>query len=379
MQNKDLGFDKENIVVLDEMFSRLWLKFNREWTPQEMTIQLTRFKQELLKNPNVIDASYARSVQGSSRVGYDSYQVRVEGDSPEKISTINTTAIDYNYLNVFGLEMIAGRNFRKTSTFPETVEGIILNERAVKYLGFKNPVGKHIYIKNWQDLITNEEGELQWVKKETQFPIIGVFKDFHTHNLYSPIRPTMYMPLYKGSYMSGRMAVKFFPGNISKNISFLKKTWNEFGAIRPLKFSFFDQDLDTMYKKEKRLAQIFAFFSILAIFIACLGIFGLSVLTIANRTKEIGIRKVNGATSNEIMYMLNKEFVKRVIISFIIACPIVYYFIYKWLENFAYRTSLSWWVFALAGAMALIIVLLTVSWQSFKASIQNPVEALRDE
>jgi len=379
MQNKEMGFDKENIVILEDMYSRLWMQFNKEWTPEEMTVQLTRFKQELLKNPNIIDASYARSIQGSSRVGYDAYHVRTEEDLPEKVSTINATFIDYNYLNVFGLEMIAGRNYRKTSTFPARVQGVILNEKAVKYLGLKNPVGKHIYIENWHESITNKEGELQWVKKEAKFPIIGVFKDFHTHNLYRPIAPTMYMPLYKGDHMSGRMAVKFFPGNTSENISFLKKIWNETSAIQPLKFSFFDQEFEAMYKKEKRLAQIFTFFSILAIFIACLGVFGLSVLTISNRTKEIGIRKVNGVTIGEIMVMLNKDFVKRFAVAFVIACPIAYYFIQRWLENFAYRTTLSWWVFALAGGFTLVITLFTVSWQSWKAAVRNPIEALRDE
>ena len=134
-----------------------------------------------------------------------------------------------------------------------------------------------------------------------------------------------------------------------------------------------------MYNKEKKLAQVFTFFTILALFIACLGIYGLVALSTEQRTKEIGIRKVNGATINEILYMLNKDFVKRVLIAFMIACPVAYYAMNKWLENFAYKTTLNWWIFALAGVFTVVIALLTVSWQSYKAATRNPVEALRDE
>ena len=151
------------------------------------------------------------------------------------------------------------------------------------------------------------------------------------------------------------------------------------GAVQPLEFSFFKTNLETVYDKEKKLSYIFTLFTVIAIIIACLGIYGLAVFSISKRTKEIGIRKVNGATISEIMYMLNIVFAKRVLISFVITCPIGYYFMSKWLEGFAFKTALSWWVFALAGGITLIIALLTVSWESYKAATRNPVEALRDE
>ena len=231
---------------------------------------------------------------------------------------------------------------------------VVINETAEKLLGFTDPIGQRF-------------GENV---------IVGVVKDFHFRPLRYPIGPVI---LSNNPENIMTMNVKIAQENRTESLKYIRDVYGKYRDQRNLSFSFFDDLLNEKYKEEVQLKNMTVAFSILAIIISVLGILGMAVFSIDRRVKEIGIRKINGAKVSEVMAMLNKNFVKWVLISFIIASPIAWYAMYYWLENFAYQTSLSWWVFALAGLLALVIALITVSWQSWKAATRNPVEALRYE
>jgi putative ABC transport system permease protein len=233
----------------------------------------------------------------------------------------------------------------------------VINEEAAKLLGFENPVG---------EIITTSRG--------SKLNIIGVVKDFHVQSLHYKIGPLI---MQIGE--SNNFYVKMKPDKIISTVEFVKKTFKSFDPGLPIDFHFLDDDYDKLYRTEQRMGKIFGYFSLLAVVISCLGLIGLSSFMTERRTKEIGLRKINGARSIEIFLLLSGEYALLVIISIIIACPIAWYVMHKWLQNFAYRISIGWWAFALAGSMALLIALLTISFQSYKAASKNPVEALRYE
>jgi putative ABC transport system permease protein len=233
----------------------------------------------------------------------------------------------------------------------------VINEEAAKILGFRNPIG---------EIITTSRG--------SKLNIIGVVKDFHIQSLHYKIGPLI---MQIGS--SNNFYIKMKPDKIISTVDFIKTTFKSYDPGLPIDFHFLDDDYDNLYRTERRMGKIFSYFSLLAIIISCLGLIGLSSFMTERRTKEIGIRKINGAKATEIFYLLSGEYIIWVMISIIIACPIAWYAMNKWLQNFAYRIDLTWVVFALAGIFALLIALLTVSFQSYKAASKNPVEALRYE
>jgi putative ABC transport system permease protein len=267
----------------------------------------------------------------------------------------HTLGTDVDYVRMYELELKEGRFF--SAEFPTDASAIVINETAANILGFKNPTG---------EIITTRQG--------SKLNIIGVVKDFHIQSLHYKIGPLIMQP---GA--SNNFYVKMKPDKILSTVEFIKKTFKSFDPGLPLDFHFLDDDFDNLYRTEQRMGEIFGYFSLLAIVISCLGLIGLSSFMIERRTKEIGIRKVNGAKYLEILYLLLKEFIFGVLISIVIASPVGWYVMHRWLENFAYKTELSWWIFALAGMLALGIALLTVGWQSWRAATRNPVEALRYE
>ena len=212
--------------------------------------------------------------------------------------------------------------------------------------------------------------------KNSGFEILGVVRDFNSEYLSVKPRPLvmMYFEDIEANFM-----IQFEEGAAQRGIQFVQKLFSELNPGETFEYSFLSDDIAAMYQKEKRLSEIYILFTLIAYLISSVGLFAISLYDTRSRIKEIGIRKVNGATISEILTMLNKDFVKWVAIAFIIATPIAYYAMNKWLENFAYKTTLSWWIFALAGVLALGIALLTVSWQSWRAATRNPVEALRYE
>jgi len=239
---------------------------------------------------------------------------------------------------------------------------IVINEEAKKIWEIENIKECRILNKYWDD--------------STGFEIIGVIKDFNYQHLSVKPQP-LYMVYFAD--VENYFLIKFKDGSTQSGLQYVSKLFKEVNPGEDFRFSFLSDDIAALYQKEKRLSQIYFLFTIIALLITAIGIFVIAIYDAQRRNKEIGIRKVYGASIGEIMFMLNKDFVKLVLISIVIACPVAWYAMHKWLEDFAYKTELSWWIFALAGILAIGIALLTVSWQSWRAASRNPVESLKYE
>jgi putative ABC transport system permease protein len=272
---------------------------------------------------------------------------------------METLFIDYDFIETFGLTLVSGRDFsREFST--DTEHAFILNETAAKKLGWDNPVGK-----KFSEEDSEKEGK-----------VIGVVKDFHYESVLYEISPmVLTMRPFQFNYISAKVRLE----NVSQALSFLKAKWQEFDPGYPFEYFFVDEEFDTYYNFERRQGQLFTYCSILAIFISCMGIFGLASFTAEKRTKEIGIRKVLGASVSGIVVLLSKEFVKWVLMANIIGWPVAYFVMKRWLQNFAYRVDIGLWMFALSAFLVLSIALLTVSYQSIKTALANPINSLRYE
>jgi putative ABC transport system permease protein len=339
IQNKNLGFNKDNIGYF--MFPT-----------RPSDLKLETLKKELSNNPEILSVTRAWNpfYNEGVRNGF-TWAGKKEGDDVY----FHVLGSDVDYARTYKLELKEGRFF--SSEFSTDNTAIVINEEAEKILGFANPIG---------EIITTSHG--------SKLNIIGVVKDFHIQSLHHKIGP-----LIMQMSASNNFYVKMKPDKVISSVEFIKKTFKSFDPGLPIDFHFLDDDYDNLYRTERRMGKIFGYFSLLAIIISCLGLIGLSSFMAERRTKEIGIRKINGAKSNEIFSLLSKEYIIWVMISIIIACPIAWYAMHKWLQNFAYRINISWWIFAIAGFMALLIALLTVSWQSYRAAGKNPVDALRYE
>ncbi len=348
VNNYNLGYNQANLIYL-ELNSEARNKFEA-------------IKQELTGITGV------ESFTGSDKLpfwgGNNSSSHDWEGKDPENRILICKMNVDNNYFKTMGIKFAEGTNFPETYNKVLNVEGIttlqiILNQEAIKRMGMKNPVGKYFNL---------------WGSQKAT--IVGVTTDFHFESLHNGVEPMLMLPLIENP---GFIIIKVNPTNFSQTIGKIKNSWSKILPQTNCDLGFFDDKLAQMYNAEVKFSGLFNYFSFVAIFISCIGLFGLSLFIIERRNKEIGVRKVNGAKTSEVIILLNRDFVKWVVIAFIIACPIARYAMHKWLENFAYKTELSWWVFAVAGLLALGIALLTVSWQSWRAARRNPVEALKYE
>jgi ABC-type antimicrobial peptide transport system permease subunit len=339
MQNKKLGFNKNNIGYF--MFPI------RPGDPK-----LEALKKELCNNPDIVNVTKGQSpVNLEFTSGGYNWGGKKAGDDV----LFHHLDTDEDYAKTFQLELSRGRFF--SSEFPTDHTAVVINENAVEVMGLKNPIG---------EVLTAPRG--------AKLTIIGVLKDFHIQSLHYKIAPLM---MQKGE--SNNLYVKMKPDHIPATVESINKTFKSFNPGLPMDFHFLDADFDKLYRTEQQMSKIFGYFSLLAIIISCLGLIGLSLFMTELRTKEIGIRKVNGAKSLEIFSLISKEYLFWVLLSIVIATPIAWWSMQKWLENFAYKTSLSWWIFALAGLLSLGIALMTISWQSWRAATRNPVEALRYE
>ena len=349
LQNKKLGFDKENVVVLT-------LPKNSD------TARLETFKSSLIKIPGIRAVAASQSIPGPM---IPVNQVNDGNADLSKALSMQMLFTDVDFIRTMNMKIIAGRDFSNDHPTDRT-EGFILNEEAVKKSGWRSPgdaIGK----------------TFQWVLPNTVLKsgkVIGVVKDFHITPLKTAVQPLVIHILpNRFQYVY----VRFDQSQADNVVSIIEKTFNQFYAKQSFEYSFLDDTLAMMYKSERKLGTIFSYFSFLAIFIACLGVLGLSLYSIRQRIKEIGIRKVIGASVASITGLLLKEFVQPVFIATLIAVPIVWYGMNKWLEDFAYRITVSWWIFAAAGALALAIAIFTVSLQAIKAAMANPVKSLRIE
>nr|WP_321450496.1 FtsX-like permease family protein [uncultured Carboxylicivirga sp.] len=328
--NKDLGFDKEGLVTIPLGDHSLDL-----------------FKEEILKNPSVLSASGTLWMPPSNN---NIFLTLPKVSHPDEKVNVNALFVDYDFVKTMGLELITGSDFEKS----KGNGGVIVNQLAAKELGLTTVIGE----------------EIAWGK------VVGMVNDFNMSSLHQKISP---MLIVLKRDMCKNVAVRLRTENLAASIGFLEKTWSKTGGTTPFNYDFPDDIIRQMYQDEIRFSQTIGLLAIIAISIASLGLLGLSLLIGKQRTKEVGIRKVNGAKISEILTLLNKDFIKWVAIAFVIATPIAWFAMNKWLESFAYKTSLSWWIFALAGLVAMGIALLTISYQSWKSATRNPVEALRYE
>ncbi len=345
MRDKDLGFDKEHIVVVQNAHM--------------IGDQQEAFKAELSKNPNILGASYSAT---GPFMSLTAQIFRKEGQDIQTTYTLVNIETDHDYLDTLRLEMKDGRFFSRDNT--TDTSAIILNEAAVRAMGLEEPViGKQMQM-------LSDEGQ--------SFTIIGTLKDFHMQSLHEAIRP-MVMTLKQPDRPVSLLSLRISPGKTVDTLAYLEEQWKAFGPVQPVDYVFMDERFERGYETEIRTGNVFSAFAGLAIFIACLGLFGLASFMAEQKTKEIGVRKILGATIPGILALLSKEYVKWLVLANLLAWPLAYYALHKWLQNFAFRTSITVWPFLLAGGAALAVALLTVSYQSIKAALAQPIKSLRYE
>ncbi len=347
MKSKDLGYDKENMF---------YFQMRGEIKDNYQTI-----KDEFLRDPQVLTIS--ASNHQPHRIGSNSGGGDWDGKDPEQSVLIGTHIVDYDYIETVKIELKDGRSFSKD--FPadlaaDSTANFMINEVLEKIMDKENAVGERFSF--W-----GMEGR-----------IIGVMKDFHYHSVRMKIEPVVFL-LAPADWFSW-IVVRIAPGDLTKTMGGLENTWNEIMPGYPFDYNFVDESIDQMYRTEERLGNLLKYFTILAIIIACLGLFGLASFTAEQRTQEIGIRKVMGARVRTVMMLLSKEFSILVVISCLIAIPASLLVMGKvFLQNFEYRTDMAWWIFLAASLAALLIAILTVSYQAARAALTNPADALRYE
>jgi len=344
IQNRDIGFNKENLLYM-KMPEVGDLMNNKD-----------AMRATLGEYPDI--TNYTFTDQLPTNLG-NSSQLTRHGMNPGTQVMANRLRVDENFVKTFGMQMAAGRFFSKD--FGDNGTGYVVNETALKAMGLntKNAIGKIISIS----------------LEDKEAPIIGVVKDFNFKPVQEPIEPLVMKTNFGGGYVVMRTT----PASIRKVIGTLQKSFHNVYGDYPFSYGFVSDDLSKLYITEQRMEKLFNVFSILSIVISCLGLFGLATFAAQQRIKEIGIRKVLGASEAGIATLLSKDFIQLVLISFVIAFPVAWWAMNKWLQSFAYRINISWWVFAVAGLAALLIALLTVSFQAIKAAIANPVKSLRTE
>jgi putative ABC transport system permease protein len=353
LQDKNLGFDKEHVIIVPTNKRRV------EGMPLA-----DRYINELKANPAVMNATvsmYSMAESGWMTMGYT--------DDQKVFRRFAFNSVDVDFLSSMKLEIAEGRGFQKGNTSDSNV--IVVNEALVKEYGWEDPIGQKLPGKYPQQ-------------------IIGVVKDFHLESLHTPIRPAV-LAIKPDSIFANssdvtynfspqpRISVRFRPGNLQDHVKLLKATWKSVAGDQDFDYKFLDESLAAAYEQEQRMKTMVQYASYLSIFIACMGLFGLATLVVVRRTKEIGIRKVLGANVGRIVTLLSKDFIIMVLVASLIAFPIAWWALHTWLEDFAYRINIPWWVFLMAAVIALLVALVTVGTQAIKAALTNPVKSLRTE
>jgi len=351
LRNQQLGFNKAQQIVLP---------LQRAYKSSE--VNYVPLKNELLKHPGVKSVTSGSTYPGipdlSDMLFYP------EGKTSADVVDIRLSAIENDYIETFGFKILSGRSFSKEFTGDSS--SIILNEAAVRQLGYTvdNAVGKKI--------------QFDFQEWHMALQIVGVVKNFNFESLHNEIKPcgfTTGLFANKYGYVIASLQSKDYSGLVTD----IERIWTKLNPGAPFVYSFVDQDFQRNYEKEQRTSSVITWFTLIAILIACLGLFGLAAFSAEQRTKEVGIRKVLGASVANVTGLLSRDFIRLVIIAIVIASPVAWWVMDNWLKEFAYRVSISWWMFVLAGMLAIAIALITVSFQAIKAAVMNPVKALRTE
>jgi putative ABC transport system permease protein len=339
IQSKNLGYNRDNIIHFAKT--------------GKLRDGLEPFLAEVRSLPGVINASsFSHDLTGNHG---GTPGVEWEGKNADKGIEFGNLEMDYGLMELMQFQMAEGRMF--STEFGSDSSNIIFNEAAIAVMGLKNPVGKTVKL---------------WGKEKQ---IIGVVKNFHFESLYEKVKPC-----FLQCFPNRRnILVKIKQGTEKRTLSHIAKLYAAYSPNVPFEYKFSDEDYQQLYASENRIAILSKYFAGLTILISCLGLFGLTAFTAQKRQKEIGIRKVVGATISNVTIMLSKDFIKLVLVALVIAAPVTYYFMSRWLEGFAYRTDIGWWLFAVLGVMLMLIAFVTVSFQSIKAALTNPVKSLRTE
>ena len=347
IRNKDLGFNKEQVLLLQNTYA---LNNNTKAFTDEL-LRMTGVK-------NVTSSGFLPVTGARNSNGF----VTSSPYDGKNFTLMQTWAVDERYLPTFQIQLKTGRNF--SPQYPTDSFAIIINETAAKLFGGVDPVNKKLY-----EIVDLSTGKL------TAYNIIGVIKDFNFNSLRDQVVPLVLNLQQNNSGMAVRINSRDIPGLLNE----IKGRWKSMVTSQPFSYSFLDEEFNKQYSADQRTGKIFLVFSILAILIACLGLFGLVTFAAEQRVKEIGIRKVLGARITNIFELLSKDFIKLIVLSICIASPVAWWAMSKWLQDFAYRISIRWWIFASVGAVCLLIALVTISFQAIKAAVANPVTSLRSE
>ncbi|MFC2117135.1 ABC transporter permease [Bacteroidota bacterium] len=339
IQNKDLGIEKENIIYFS-------------LTP-EINNNYASFKDELIQQPGVNNITRTFQMPSYNQFQSDGYW---EGGSDDRSLVFDISVVDFDYINSFGIKISEGRDFDiKYST--DTLN-YILNRKAIEMMGIEDPIGKTF-------IAGRDSGK-----------IIGITENYHVKPLSIDIHPLM---LRMNSRRLEFLVIKLEPDNQTSTINYIKTIFNRYSPDNEPNIKFFEDDYDQLYRAENRLGKLFTYFTILAIFISCLGLYGLASFMAENKTKEIGIRKALGSSVGVIIKMLNLDFIKWVVFAIFIGSPLAWLFMNNWLKNFVYHTKIFWWLFPITGLLVIIIAIITTSYQAYKAATRNPVDSLRHE
>jgi putative ABC transport system permease protein len=347
IHNKDLGFNREQVLIINNI--------------GVLDAKAPVFKDELSRLTGVKDVTISGYLPVNGWRSNDAFFTSPALDQKTAISMQNWD-VDERYLSTLDIKLLQGRNFSKE--FLSDSGAVIINEAALKFMGSKDLIGKKLY--EIDDVKT---------KKLKEFNIIGVVKNFNFSSLREVISP-LALKLHP-SY--GSIALRIQGENIPGLVEQVRSKWKTMAPGQPFDFAFMDEEFNNLYGTEQRMGKLFVSFAVLAIVIACLGLFGLVTYAAEQRTREIGVRKVLGANTANIVTMISKDFLKLVLLAALLAFPLSWWAMNRWLQDFAYRINISWWVFLIAGMMALLIAVVTVSYQALKAAWQNPVTSLRSE
>jgi putative ABC transport system permease protein len=353
VNNQDLGLNLSQVLIIKPpilaAFDSSFISHNNS------------FKEELKQIPGITNACSSNRVAGDELSRAFNVH-RTDKNTDTKI-TMRNMGVDYNFLSLYGIPLLTGRNFTSLDYNADfnKLHNILISESAARALGFlstEDAIGKNIMVwnKTWN--------------------IIGVIKDFHQKSLHYAMEPVMILPFYG---TDNPISVKVNTTNLASTISAIKTKYNSFFPGNLFDYYFIDKQFNALYKNDVLFGKVFGLFAGFAVFIACLGLLGLALFTTSQRTKEIGVRKVLGASAVNIVFLLSKDFVRLIVVSFLIASPIAWYVMHNWLEGFAYRIPISWWIFPGAGMLACFIALGTVGFQTMKAAAANPVKSLRSE
>ncbi|MEL7120751.1 MAG: FtsX-like permease family protein, partial [Bacteroidota bacterium] len=353
MSNQELGVKIDQVLSINSPQQSRW--------DSTFIDRMNTFKTELSKHPNIVSAATSSRTPGH-RMGRIFQLSKLGQGNTEQTYTTNFINVDFEFAETFGIEPVSGRFFEASDHNYnwDAVNKLVLNQSAVEMLGYNDQ--------------TVLDKQLRFSGKDWR--VIGVLPNYHQQSLHHSIEPILFIP----SYSNGNpVSIHIEGGDLESTIAYIQTTYKSFFPGNTFDYYFLDEYFQRLYEAETRFVQILSFFTILAILVACLGLLGLASYTTYLRTKEIGIRKVLGATSSSIVALLSKDFLRLIAIAPLIAAPLAYLFLNQWLANFAYRTDINWWVFLLSGLGAILIAFTTISLQSIKAATANPVKSLRSE